>query len=72
VGKITPECIAEAKALSEKVWLSPCYDDNDEESIKLAIDAGIGVSFWTVDTVEDAKRLFNMGVKYIETDILCK
>lgn len=72
VGKITPECIAEAKALSEKVWLSPCYDDNDEESIKLAIDAGIGVSFWTVDTVEDAKKLFNMGVKYIETDILCK
>ena len=72
VGKITPECIAEAKALSDKVWLSPCYDDNDEDSIKLAVDAGIGVSFWTVDTVEDAKRLFNMGVKYIETDILCK
>lgn len=72
VGKITPECIAEAKALSDKVWLSPCYDDNDEDSIKLAVDAGIGVSFWTVDTVEDAKKLFNMGVKYIETDILCK
>jgi hypothetical protein len=33
VGKITPECIAEAKALSEKVWLSPCYDDNDEEDV---------------------------------------
>ncbi len=68
VGKITPESIVQAKALSEKVWLSPCYDDNDDESIKLALDAKIGVSFWTVDTVEDARRLFDMGVRYIETD----
>ena len=68
VGKITPECIAEAKSISDKVWLSPHYDANDEESIKLALDAGIGVSFWTVDTVEDAKRLFDLGVRYIETD----
>ena len=32
----------------------------------------IGVSFWTVDTVEDVKRLFDLGVRYIETDILAK
>lgn len=68
IGKITPENIAEAKAISDNVWLSPHYDVNDDESIKLSVDAGIGVSFWTVDTVEDAKRLFDLGVRYIETD----
>ena len=72
IGKITPENIAEAKAIGDNVWLSPCYDDNDDDSIKLALDEKIGVSFWTVDTVADAKRLYDLGVRYIETDIVCK
>ena len=72
VGKITPENIAEAKAIGDNVWLSPHYDANDDVSIKLALEEKIGVSFWTVDTVEDAKRLFDLGVRYIETDIICK
>ena len=71
IDEITPENIAAAKAVSEKMWLSPNFEANDEESIKLAVDAGIGVSFWTVNTVEDAKMLYDMGVRYIETDILC-
>ena len=41
-------------------------------STQLALDAGIGVSFWTVNTLEDAKMLYDMGVRYIESDILCK
>lgn len=72
IGRITPEAIADAKAIGGNVWLSPHYDQNDADSIKLALDANIGVSFWTVNTPEDAKKLYNMGVKYIETDILCK
>ena len=72
IGKITPENIAEAKAIGDNVWLSPHYDVNDDESITLALRENIGVSFWTVDTVEDAKRLYDLGVRYIETDILCK
>lgn len=72
IGRITPETIADAKAIGGNVWLSPHYDANDEESIRLAVDANIGVSFWTVNTPEDAKKLYDMGVKYIETDILCK
>lgn len=71
IGKITQENIDEAKAISDNVWLSPHYDANDAESIKLALDNKIGVSFWTVNTVEDAKRLYDMGVRYIETDIVC-
>ncbi len=72
IGKITPERIAEAQAIGSNVWLSPNYDENDAESIKLAVDAGIGVSFWTVNTVEKAKKLYDLGVRYIESDILCK
>lgn len=71
IDEITPENIAAAKAVGDNVWLSPDFEDNDKESIQLAIDAGIGVSFWTVNTVEEAKMLYDMGIRYIETDILC-
>ncbi len=72
IDEITPENIAAAKAIGDNVWLSPNFEANDQQSIKLALDAGIGVSFWTVNTVEDAKMLYDMGVRYIESDILCK
>ncbi len=72
IDEITPENIAAAQALGDNVWLSPNFERNDQASIQLALDAGIGVSFWTVNTVEDAKMLYDMGVRYIETDILCK
>lgn len=71
IDEITPENIAAAKAVSENMWLSPDFEANDKESIQLAVDAKIGVSFWTVNTVEEAKMLYDMGIRYIETDILC-
>lgn len=71
IDEITTENIAKAKALGDNVWLSPNFERNNQQSIQLALDAGIGVSFWTVNTVEDAKMLYDMGVRYIETDILC-
>ena len=72
IDEITPERIAEAQAIGPNVWLSPNYDRNDAESIKLALDAGIGVSFWTVNTLEKARKLYDLGVRYIESDVLCK
>lgn len=71
VDEITQENIAEAKAIGDNVWLSADYEENDEASVKLAVDSGIGVSFWTVNTAKDAKMLYDMGIRYIETDILC-
>lgn len=71
IDEITPETIAEAKAIGDNVWLSPNFEKNNKETIQLAVDAGIGVSFWTVNTLEDAKMLYDMGIRYIETDILC-
>ncbi|MBQ3150519.1 MAG: hypothetical protein IJB86_04660 [Clostridia bacterium] len=72
IDEITAENIAEAKSIGDNVWLSPNFERNNKDTIQLAIDAGIGVSFWTVNTVEDAKMLYDMGIRYIETDILCK
>lgn len=71
IDEITPENIAAAKAVDENIWLSPNFEANDMASIQLAVDANIGVSFWTVNTIEDAKMLYDMGIRYIETDILC-
>lgn len=71
VDEITAENIAEAKAVGDNVWLSANYEKNDDTSIKLAVDSGVNVSFWTVNSVKDAQKLYDMGVRYIETDILC-
>ena len=67
--EITPEIIAKASALNSECWLSPDFASNTAETIQLAIDAGIGCSFWTVNELKDAKMLYDMGIRYIETDI---
>lgn len=70
IDKIDEKNIAEAKELGN-TWLSPNLAANDTQSIQLAVDNGIGLSFWTVNTIEDAKMLYSMGVRYMETDKLC-
>lgn len=70
-GKITPEIVSQVQTLNSECWLSPDFEDNDNESIMLALDAGVNCSFWTVNKLEDAKMLYDMGARYIETDILC-
>ena len=71
VDEMTPEAIAEAKEIGGNVWLSASYDKNTEDNIKHAIRENINFSLFTVNTVEEAKALYDMGVRYIETDILC-
>lgn len=71
VDEMTPEIIAQAKQLGDNVWLSASYEKNTEENIRLAQSANINFSLFTVNTVEEAKVLYDMGVRYIETDILC-
>ena len=72
VDGITQECIDEAKSVGGNVWLSANFAANDLQSITLAAESGVDVSFWTVNKLEDAEKLYNLGVRYIETDILCK
>lgn len=70
-GEITPEIISMTQALNSECWLSPDFSENNAESIQLAVDAGVGCSFWTVNELSDAKMLYDMGIRYIETDIFC-
>ena len=71
IDEITPENIAQAKALGGKVWLSANFEKNTAECISLAMSENINFSLWTVNTAEDAKMLYDMGIRYMETDILC-
>lgn len=71
VDEMTAEAIAESKAIGDNVWLSASYDKNTEENIKLALSENVNFSLFTVNTLEEAKALYDMGVRYIETDILC-
>lgn len=41
-----------------------------EESMKILKDAGIDVNVWTVDSIERAEELINLGVSFITTNIL--
>ncbi len=70
IDEINEQNIAEAKELGN-TWLSPNLAKNNTQTIRLAVDNGIGLSFWTVNTIEDAKMLYDMGVRYMETDTLC-
>lgn len=67
---ITQKEIDEAKSVGGNVWLSCDWEDNTVESMQAAVDAGIPVSMWTVDTLKDAKKLYEAGFRYMETDRL--
>lgn len=71
VDKMTPEAVAEAKTLGDNVWLSTGYENNTEEDIKYALSQNINFNMFTINNIEDARALYNMGVRYMETDILC-
>ncbi|MBQ8783484.1 MAG: hypothetical protein IJZ57_06920 [Clostridia bacterium] len=70
IGRIDQKAIDEVKTLGN-AWFSPHFAQNDAESIQLAIDNGVKCSFWTVNSVKDAEFLYNLGIHYMETDIIC-
>ena len=68
--EITDDVIAEAESIGGNVWLSCNYEQNTISSMQRAVDAGIPVSMWTVDSVREAKALYDAGFRYMETDRL--
>lgn len=67
--KIDQKKIDEAKSIGN-CWISADFGLNNEKSISLCLNQNVGLSLWTVNKPEDAKKLYDMGVRYIETDIL--
>ena len=69
VYKIKQKDIDEAKNLGN-CWLSADYGMNNEKNIRMCLEQDVGLSLWTVDKPEDVQKLYNLGVRYIETDKL--
>lgn len=67
---ITQKEIDEAKSVGGNVWLSCNWEDNTVESMQAAVDAGVPVSMWTVNSIKEAKMLYEAGFRYMETDRL--
>ncbi|MBQ7543136.1 MAG: hypothetical protein IJT44_12685 [Clostridia bacterium] len=70
VYAITQKKIDEAKALGN-CWLSADRKLNSEKMIRSTLSQDVGLSLWTVNSIADAEKLYEMGVRYIETDRLC-
>lgn len=70
-NEITETVIDEAKSIGDNVWISCNFQKNAVETMQSSVDAGIPVSMWTVDSVRDAKTLYDAGFRYMETDRLC-
>ena len=68
--EITQTEIDDAKSIGGNVRLSCDWEDNTVESMRKAVDAGIPVSMWTVDSLKDARTLYKAGFRYMETDRL--
>ncbi|MBQ7545914.1 MAG: hypothetical protein IJT41_02985 [Clostridia bacterium] len=69
-GEITQKEIDEAKTIGGNVWLSCNWEQNTVETMQKSVDAGIPVSMWTVDSLKDARMLYEAGFRYMETDRL--
>ncbi len=69
VYRIKQKDIDAAKALGN-CWLSADRSLNGERTISMTLSQGVPLSLWTVDSIKDAEKLYNMGVRYMETDLL--
>lgn len=69
VYRIKQKDIDTAKALGN-CWLSADRSLNGERTISMTLSQGVPLSLWTVDSIKDAEKLYNMGVRYMETDLL--
>jgi glycerophosphoryl diester phosphodiesterase len=56
-----------AHTLGAKSW-SSLYNQLSPDNIKQAQDLGLKIMAWTVNTIEDAKKLINWGIHIIATD----
>ena len=69
VYRIKQKDIDVAKSLGN-CWISADFSLNNEKTIRMTLSQDVPLSLWTVDTIKDAEKLYNMGMRYIETDRL--
>ena len=69
VYRIKQKDIDAAKALGN-CWLSADRSLNGSKTIGMTLSQNVPLSLWTVDSIKDAEKLYEMGVRYMETDRL--
>lgn len=70
LSEITDEGIKDALAINCK-FLSVNYKNNGADEIKKAMDSGLQVAVWTVDSTETVKEYYDMGVRYFVSNKIC-
>lgn len=68
---INEQSTAEYKALGNNVRLAFKASENSDEVISDAVSEGVRLAAWTVNKTEEIERLYNLGVRYITTDVFC-
>ena len=66
--EITDEIIE--RVITDRFDVDVKYTELTKENIEVFHAAGLTVNCWTVDSEEEAKRLVDMGVDYITSNIL--
>ena len=69
VYRIKQKDIDTAKALGN-CWLSADRSLNGAKTIGMTLSQNVPLSLWTVNSIKDAEKLYDMGVRYMETDRL--
>ncbi len=68
---INKDTIAEYKSLGDNTKLAFKSSENSDEIISDAISDGVSLAAWTVNKTEEFERLYNLGIRYITTDVFC-
>lgn len=72
IGDVKQEDVDLAVELGvENTWFTVNFDSSTEQGRKMAEDAGVTVSYGTFGTVEELQRLYDLGIRYVETDNIC-
>lgn len=68
---IDDDIISDCKLLGENSKLAVKLSDISDEDITGAINSGVKLAAWTVNREDDLKRAYNLGIRYITTDVFC-
>lgn len=68
---IDDNVISNYKLLGGDSKLAVKLSEISDENITAAINSGVNLAAWTVNNEEDLKRAYNLGIRYITTDVFC-
>lgn len=68
---INDDVISEYRQLGDNAKLGINGTKNSDEQIKSALDKNVSLAAWTINDETELERLYNLGIRYITTDVFC-